>query len=78
MGVPLVESVQRGAEVIQKAVTDSLQSDPEIKGMGLQLVGVQVIRVAPSADLEKALQTPTRESIQQKADEAVFQRRALA
>jgi hypothetical protein len=34
--------------------------------------------VAPAADLEKALQTPTREAIQQKADEASFQRRALA
>jgi hypothetical protein len=34
--------------------------------------------VAPSAELEKAIQTPAREAIQQLADEAVFQRRALA
>lgn len=78
MSVPVMESVQRGAEVIQKAISEALQADAEIKAMGLQLVGVQVIRVAPTAELEKALQTPTRESIQQKADEAVFQRRAMA
>ena len=34
--------------------------------------------MAPAAELEKALQTPTREAIQQKADEASFQRRAMA
>jgi hypothetical protein len=39
---------------------------------------VQITRVAPTAELEKALQTPTRESLQQKADEAMYSRRALA
>ena len=34
--------------------------------------------MAPTAELEKALQAPTREAIQQASDEAVFQRRALA
>jgi len=46
--------------------------------MGMELVSLQVSRVAPAADVEKALQTPTREQIQQKADEATFNRRALA
>jgi hypothetical protein len=41
-------------------------------------VSVQIDQVAPTSELEKALQTPTREEIQQKADEATFQRRALA
>jgi hypothetical protein len=44
----------------------------------MAIVGVQVDSVAPSAELEKALQTPTREALQQKADEAGFARRALA
>ena len=35
-------------------------------------------QLAPMADVEKALQTPARESIQAKADEAIFQRRAQA
>jgi len=76
--VPMVEAVQSGAQVIQAAMEEALRSDPEIEAGGLALVSLLVNRVAPSADLEKALQTPTRESVQQKADEATFQRRALA
>jgi regulator of protease activity HflC (stomatin/prohibitin superfamily) len=78
IGVSLVEAVQRGAEVISLAVDAALRADPAIAGLGLELVSVQVVRVAPTAELEKALQTPTRETVQQRADEAIFQRRALA
>ena len=39
---------------------------------------MRVAAVAPTAEMEKALQQPTREAIQQNADEATFQRRALA
>lgn len=76
--MPLVEAVRTGARVITEAITGALREDPEILGAGLTLVSLQVNRIAPNPELEKAIQTPTRESIQQKADEAVFQRRALA
>lgn len=76
-GAPVVEVVQR-AEHIRAALDDALRADPELGAIGLELVTVQVSRVAPTAELEKALQTPTREGIQQKADEAIFARRALA
>ena len=39
---------------------------------------MRVAAVAPTAEMEKALQQPTREAIQQDADQATFQRRALA
>ncbi len=39
---------------------------------------MRVAAVAPTAETEKALQQPTREAIQQNADEATFRRRALA
>ncbi|MBN1955765.1 MAG: band 7 protein [Anaerolineae bacterium] len=76
--LPLVDGVRLGADHIRQAVEETLQGNPEIEGMGLAVVSVQVDRVAPTAELEKALQTPTREAIQQKADEATFQRRAMA
>ena len=44
----------------------------------IALVAVRVADVAPSAEVEKALRQPTREAIQQRADEATFQRRAMA
>jgi regulator of protease activity HflC (stomatin/prohibitin superfamily) len=76
--VPLVDAVGRGAEVVRAAMDDALRADPEIAAMGLALVSIQVQRVAPMPDVEKALQTPVREAIQQRADEAVFARRAHA
>lgn len=74
----VTEAVRSGAERVEAAVEEALRADAELTEMGLALVAVHVVRVAPSADVEKALQTPEREAIQQKADEASFARRALA
>lgn len=74
----LVEAVRSGAEQVQSVLAEALKSNPEIQDTGLSLVSVQVDQIAPTAELEKALQIPTREEIQQKADEATFQRRAMA
>lgn len=76
--VPVEEAMREGAEVIRQAIVEALKKDPEIAEMGLTVVNLQVVRVAPAADVEKALETPTRELIQQKADEAGFARRANA
>src|SRR5690606_20563294 len=46
--------------------------------IGLEILAVRVSAVKPAADLERALEMPTREAVQQEADEATFQRRALA
>lgn len=72
------EIVLSGADETRDALEQALRGNAEIESMGLVLVSVQVDRVSPTAEVEKALQTPTREEIQQKADEAVFQRRAMA
>jgi regulator of protease activity HflC (stomatin/prohibitin superfamily) len=76
--LPIVDVVRVGADQTHDAIESALRSDAEIEAMGLVLVSIQVDRAAPTAELEKALQTPTREGIQQKADEAIFERRALA
>ncbi len=76
--VELVEAVRAGGEAIQQAVETALREDTAVEELGLNLVAVQVVQVVPSADMEKALQTPTREAIQQRADEATFARRAMA
>ena len=78
VGVPVEEAVRRGAEAVRSSMLAALKADAEIASMGLVLVELQVVSVAATADVEKALQIPTREAIQQKADEAMFMRRALA
>jgi regulator of protease activity HflC (stomatin/prohibitin superfamily) len=74
----VVDIVRTGADVTREALEEALRGNSAIEEMGLALVSVQIDQVAPMPELEKALQTPTREEIQQKADEATFQRRALA
>lgn len=76
--MPVVEALRSGAKTIREALDSALRANPETESMGLALVSVQVDQVAAMAEVEKALQVPVRESIQQKADEATFQRRALA
>lgn len=78
VGVPVVEALKNGPSAIRAAIEQAFAGDAEIKAMGLELISVQVTNVAPESDVEKALQTPTREAIQQKADEATFARRAMA
>jgi hypothetical protein len=67
-----------GVPEIRRRIGESLGDDGRPAGMGLEIVSVRVAAVRPNAEVEKALQMPTREAIQQEADEATFQRRALA
>ncbi len=70
--------LSNGTEEIRRRLHQGLMENPILDELGLQIVGVLVSDVAPVAEVEKALQTPTREAIQQDADEATFQRRAMA
>jgi regulator of protease activity HflC (stomatin/prohibitin superfamily) len=72
------EAVTVGADPIRDAIVAVLDADAGIKKMGMSIGTVRVLSVRATAELEKALQTPTREQIQQRADEATFSRRALA
>ncbi|MFN8526920.1 MAG: SPFH domain-containing protein [Chloroflexota bacterium] len=75
---PLRAILNDGVDEIRGRVLRGLTADHQLASMGLSIVAVRVAAVRPSADVEKALQTPTREQIQQDADEATFARRALA
>lgn len=67
-----------GVEALQAQVAAGLLGHPTLTEMGIEVVEIRISEVKPTVELEKALQTPTREAIQQDADEATFQRRALA
>jgi regulator of protease activity HflC (stomatin/prohibitin superfamily) len=78
MTTSLREILKDGIEVIRGVIHDGLTTDPGLAGMGVEIVAVRVASVLPTSEMEKALQMPTREKIQQEADEATFARRALA
>ena len=74
----LGDILANGVEQLRAAIISGLEADTDLRAMGLEIVSVRVSGIAPDAVVEKALQTPARESIQQQADEATFGRRALA
>ncbi|MFO0760379.1 MAG: SPFH domain-containing protein [Byssovorax sp.] len=75
---PLRAILEEGIERLRVAIHDGLAADPGLSAMGIEVVSTRVSAVKPTAEMEKALQMPAREAIQQQADEATFARRALA
>lgn len=75
---PVREVLGEGPERIRAAIEAGLATDRALPAMGLEVVSVRVSSVRPTPEVEKALEAPTRERIQQAADEAAFARRALA
>lgn len=72
------ELLSSGHDQVRRRIHEGLQRDDALATLGLELVAVRVSAIRPEADLEKALEAPMRESIQQQADEASFARRAMA
>lgn len=74
----LAEVLVGGIRTLRSAIAEGLAADSWLADAGIAVVGVRVIAVRPEADIEKALQNPVREHLQQEADRATFERRALA
>ena len=76
--MPLAAALAGGVAAVREAIASGLGADPRIGGTGLQLVDARVVAVRPEPEVERALQTPAREQVQQDADKATYERRALA
>jgi regulator of protease activity HflC (stomatin/prohibitin superfamily) len=75
---PLRTILDQGIDIIRDAIHNGIATDAGVAALGLELVATRISSVKPTSEMEKALQMPTRERIQQEADEATFTRRALA
>lgn len=78
VNTPIRTLLADGYAVLRHQIERGLRDDTSLAEMGLEIVTVRLAAIQPTAELERALQTPTREAIQQQADEATFARRALA
>ena len=74
----LPQALASGMGAVRERIATGLAADPRIAGTGLGIVDVRVIAVRAEPDIERGLQTPMRERVQQDADKATFERRALA
>ncbi|BAU92934.1 band 7 protein [Methylorubrum populi] len=77
-GAPVRALLDAGPETLRAQVQAALRTEPSLAEIGVAVVSVRLTNLAPSSELERALQTPTYEALQQKADEATFARRAVA
>jgi regulator of protease activity HflC (stomatin/prohibitin superfamily) len=75
---PLRQALIEGYEAIRDQIGRGLESETGLAEMGIEIVSVRISEIKPTPELEKALEAPTREQIQQQSDEASFARRALA
>lgn len=67
-----------GVDEIRGRIETGLRGDAGLEEMGILIVSVRVGAITPENEVERALQVKVREAIQQQADEATFQRRAMA
>jgi regulator of protease activity HflC (stomatin/prohibitin superfamily) len=74
----LTEALAEGMAAVRQRIATGLAADPRLAETGLAIVDVRVVAVRAEPEVERALQTPTREQVQQEADRATYQRRALA
>ncbi|MEN9621491.1 MAG: hypothetical protein RL499_1684 [Actinomycetota bacterium] len=74
----LVDLLAQGLPTVRQAMVDGLVQDQRLAETSIVVIGVRVVSIRPVADLEKALETPLREQVQQDADKATYERRATA
>jgi regulator of protease activity HflC (stomatin/prohibitin superfamily) len=70
----LETAMRTGVEKVKQAISENLTA----AHIGLEVIDIRVVAIRPDADMEKALQTTIREKVQQDADKATYQRRAVA
>jgi regulator of protease activity HflC (stomatin/prohibitin superfamily) len=75
---PVRELLTNGQARVRQDIIAGFEQEDELGALGIEIVSIRVSSIKPKPDLEKALETKTREKIQQGADEAMFERRALA
>ena len=75
---PVRALLDAGPEPLRNQLEAALAGDPALNEIGIAVTAVRLTNLAPSSELERALQTPTFEALQQKADQATFERRAMA
>ncbi|MDQ7904376.1 SPFH domain-containing protein [Phytohabitans sp. ZYX-F-186] len=75
--VPLTEALA-GIATVREAVASALAGDQRLAEIGASVVSSRVVAIRPEPEVERALQTPTREAVQQEADRASYARRAVA
>jgi regulator of protease activity HflC (stomatin/prohibitin superfamily) len=77
-GMGLTAALVGGIALVRESMSTGLAGDTRLASTGITVLAARVAAIRPEADVERALQTPTREQVQADADKATYTRRAIA
>lgn len=73
-----LKDVMRSAKAVEVNIGEGLAASTAIRLLGIEVLAVNVLAVRATPEMGRALETETREKIQQEADQAIFERRNFA
>lgn len=68
----------RSAKTIEGRISEGLAASPAIGLMGIEILGANILAITATPEMSRALETETREKLQQEADQAIYERRNFA
>lgn len=73
-GLGLKEAI-RSAKIIETKITEGLTVSKAITMLGIEILSINILAIKATPEMERALETETREKLQQEADQAIYERR---
>jgi regulator of protease activity HflC (stomatin/prohibitin superfamily) len=68
----------RSAKTIETRIQEGLLVSKAISMLGIEILGTNILAIKANPEMSRALETETREKLQQEADQAVYERRNFA
>lgn len=68
----------RSAKSIEERILAGLKSSQAIAMLGIDILGANILGIQATPEMARALETETREKLQQEADQAIYERRNFA
>jgi hypothetical protein len=75
--IKLKEAI-RSAKGIEEKILTGLKSSQAISILGIEILGANILAIQATPEMARALETETREKLQQEADQAIYERRNFA
>jgi regulator of protease activity HflC (stomatin/prohibitin superfamily) len=76
-GIKLKDAI-RSAKTIEGSIIEGLKNSTAINMLGIEILGANILAISATPEMSRALETETREKLQQEADQAIYERRNFA
>ena len=76
-GIRLKDAI-RSAKTIEESIIEGLKDSTAINMLGIEILGANILAISATPEMSRALETETREKLQQEADQAIYERRNFA